>query len=325
MHHIKSNAENRISIIIGFTPYHAYFSGNIIENLEGKIYCVFSKKWPNTTRHYDKVGLSNSRFNTLGLITSLFHLSLIAREISRKNLAVDIYIPHPGNIFSNYLFHTNTLKKRLFLYEDGLLNYIETKTTKSFISPAKRAIACLAGLPYKDYTGHTAGYDVRPYDGAFLTMPDKAVQKDRLGEVKIIKIKATPISSTPNTILFLDQDVSGYLSATERIRSIERMLQIYPPGIFKYFYKPHHDFKSHLANSMTPISADLLTCPAEELVEVIKPSHIVSFFSSALLNIKNTHPECHCISLAADKIIVNRGGRATPLSNLFEQLGVKTL
>ncbi|WP_158014403.1 polysialyltransferase family glycosyltransferase [Thauera phenolivorans] len=317
--------ENKISVFVGFTPYHAHLAAQIIEQTDGAIYCIFSKIWPDTAKHYTRFGGNSPTPGAINLIISLIRFSIFIHLSSRRKTLVDIYIPHPGHIFTNYLFHTEKLRKRLFIYEDGLLNYVDTNSKSLFVTRLKRLLSYIVGLPYTDYSGHTAGYDIRCYDGAFLTMPERAVRKDRLGKIHNLNTARPPISTIARRILFLDQDVSGYITETNRQECIERMLNTYPLGTFEYHYKPHHDFKSKISDLMTPLSPAISAYPAEVLIDRIRPSLVISFFSSALINIKHGWPEIECVSLAADQVRITRDSVPTTLRELFQDVGVRCL
>lgn len=315
----------RASILIGFTPYHAYAAGTIIDLLKDEVYCAFTKLWPTSNRKYIRLGLSTSlHFPAKGIFTFL-HLAALVRLLVARGYAIDVYIPHPGHIFSNYLFFAEIANKRLFIYEDGILNYYDATTSNPFINTPKRILAMVCGMPYRGYEGHLAGYDVGSYHGAFLTMPEMAVRRQRLGKLEKLEFKKNRITTQSKFILFLDQNVSNLLTAEERNSCIQTMQRCYPLKEYTYIYKPHHDYISDISKTMKILDSDLQSLPAEMLIEHLRPSHVISFFSSALINIKRTWPEVTCISLAANKIPISRDGRSTLLSEIFEKAGVYCL
>lgn len=115
------------------------------------------------------------------------------------------------------------------------------------------------------------------------------------------------------------------MSNTMRRRCIETMLTAYPQASFHYHYKPHHTHTSDLAGIMEPLETHLRDSPAETIIEHLRPSHVVSFFSSALVNIKRSWPQIDCVSLAADQITIFRNGTPSSLRKLFEEMGVTCL
>lgn len=313
----------RISIVIGFTPYHAYAATPILERLNGDIYCAFTKAWPNVEKPYTRVGLPDSwTLPGKGALTFL-HFAVVIHRLIARGYALDVYMPHPGHILSNYLFFASIPGKRIYIYEDGLLNYYDADVNNAFVGKAKRLLARVGGLRYRDYTGHLAGYDVGSYDGAFLSMPDKAVRQDRLGTLHRLSFETQTLSLKNNTILFLDQDVSSRMSLENREHCISVMLSEYPPSEYIYHYKPHHDHASGLSTTMQPLAPEMRSLPAEMLIERLRPSHVISFFSSALINIKHGWPNVDCVSLAASQIPITRNGKQSSLQEVFQENGVK--
>lgn len=314
-----------ISIIIGFTPYHAYAASQILKQLDGCVYCVFTKTWPDIDKPYIRVGPPTSWLVPGKAILTFMHFAVVVHGLIARGYPFDVYMPHPGHILSNYLFFTSLPGKRTFVYEDGLLNYYDANANNPFISKAKLLLARLGGMRYRDYTGHLAGYDAGSYDGAFLSMPDKAVRKDRLGTLHRLNFATEVFTPSPKTILFLDQDVSSHMSVEARERSIAAMLDAYSLENYFYHYKPHHDHASRLSAAMQPLAPELRSLPAEMLIERLRPSHVISFFSSALINIKRCWPKVECVSLAAEHIPITRDGKPSSLRELFQEIGVVCL
>lgn len=315
----------RISLVIGFTPYHAYAASRFIPSLDGHIFCAFTKLWPITDRSYIKIGFWTPLPSFCRNIVTFLCLAILVRILIVTRGQFDVYMPHPGHIYSNYLFFKYIKEKKIYLYEDGLLNYYDAVQSNSFVGIFKRVFAYLCGLRYRDYPGHLAGYDAGQYDGAFLSMPDKAVRKDRLGSLCHLDFAANFFIPNDYTVIFLDQDVSGRLTILERKKSVKRMLESFPGKNFTYYYKPHHDFSSELSEIMLSLDSDLQNLPVEMMIERLRPSHVVSFYSSALVNIKNSWPAVKCVSLAASHVTIVREGEVMSLSDLFQEMNVVCL
>lgn len=316
---------SRISIFIGFTPYHAYAASRIIAQLDGRIYCAFTKSWPVTDKKYVRIGLP-ARWSFPGAAAlSFLCFAIFVRGLFARGSEFDVYMPHPGHILSNYLFFVPAPQKKIYLYEDGLLNYYDAVVVNSFVGKTKRFLAYIGGLRYRDYAGHLAGYDAGRYDGAFLTMPDQAVRKDRLGALHRLEYEIRKIPLNSKTILFLDQDVSSRVSHETRQACVATMLEHFPPDVYAYYYKPHHDHGSRFVESMQCLVPELRALPAEMLIDQLRPSHAISFFSSALMNIKTCWPEIECVSLAALYVPVTRDGKSCSLRDIFEERDVLCL
>lgn len=317
--------KRRVSLFIGFTPYHAYVVSRMLDQCEGPVYCCFSKIWPNSSRRYTRLGVARNRVAILGGGLSFLVFAFFVRWLKFRKIALDVYMPHPGNIFTNYLFLSSRSGRRVFIYEDGILNYYDAVQRNFFVGFGKRLLSWLGLMPYRPYKGHLAGYDAGCYDGAFLSMPKLAVRKDSLGVVHALPISTKSLCVDPHLVLFLDQNVSGFLEGVQRQACVDEMFRRYPLAEYRYVYKPHHDFCSEISREMSRLSTDEAALPAELLVEKICPGHVVSFFSSALINIRNVFPEISCVSLASSMVPISRGGHQEPLSKLFAQVGVECL
>ncbi len=317
--------KGRVSLFIGFTPYHAYVVSRILDQCEGPVYCCFSKLWPNSSRRYTRLGFARDRMESLAGGLSFLVFAFFVRWLKIRRIALDVYMPHPGNIFTNYLFLSARGGCRVYIYEDGILNYYDAVQRNTFVGFGKRLLSWLGLMPYRPYKGHLAGYDAGCYDGAFLSMPTLAVRRDSLGIVRALPVPAKSLSVDPHLVLFLDQNVSAFLDGVQRQSCVDEMFRLYPLAEFRYVYKPHHDFCSEISHEMSRLSAAEAALPAELLVEKICPGHVVSFFSSALINIRNVFPGISCVSLASSMVPISRGGHQEPLSKLFAQVGVECL
>jgi hypothetical protein len=323
---IVAKYAGRASIFIGFTPYHAHVVSRLIESCdEGKAYCYFSKLWPNSQRGYTRLGFSRRWMRGLDQVLSFFYFSFFIRVLAIRGYALDVYMPHPGNIFTNYLFFSSSHLKRTFIYEDGILNYYDAVQQNSFVGFWKRLLSVVAGMPYRFYKGHLAGYDVGCYDGAFLSMPELAVRREALGVVRVIPVCRKDLNVNNNVILFLDQSVEGILARGQRQACLNEMFRRYPVESYRYIYKPHHDYCSDISQSMLRLSSEEMGLPAELLIDILRPGHVISFFSSALVNVKNSFPAISCVSLASAMVKISRNGHQEPLSDLFSQVGVECL
>jgi hypothetical protein len=315
---------SKVSIVIGFTPYHAYASRQIIDSLEGEVYCCFSKLWPETQRRY-KRSFGTGGGGKLSNFIMFFIFSFKVKWYLLTKKDIDVYMPHPANIFTNYLFFLQRNSKRCFIYEDGLLNYYDAELGYEPVSLAKRVFALFCLHPYKKYSGHLAGYDAGSYDGAFLSMPDLAVRKESLGRLCRLEFAAPKLNYDEKIILFLDQNTNGRMTKSERAQCLEKMYLQYPPAEYKYYYKPHHDFNEGVIPAMTKLDAESAEIPAEMLVTTLRPKRVMSFYSSALINIKRCHSEIESISIAGNKVDLIVSGEKILLDDFFKRFDIKCL
>lgn len=309
-------------LFIGFTPYHGLVASKLIDSFEGSVFCAFTKRWPVCKKGYTRVGgnLANKAPSILANILMTLHLMLLLRWWILLRRPVEAYIPHPLHVFTNPVFWHRTSNFKVHLYEDGLLNYYDAKQTgKSDVDWKTKLLLLCFGFKWTPITGHLCGCDDIGYDEAHLSQPLLAVHRGQLGYISALPQDQKPISTNVNTILFLDQNTDTHLSAEQREVCLKTLTDAYPYDQFDYFYKPHHDQSQRqmVVTGMHAISESLLDLPAEEVVLSLRPSHVVSFYSSALLNIRFQHPNICCISIAADAISITRDGVPSILSDFF--------
>jgi hypothetical protein len=316
-----------VKVVIGFTPFHALFAERLLAQLEGgEVYCLFTKGWPQGGRPYTRLGFFSARgavFRALSYIASCLYFSLRIHGLFLRGCKVHLYAPHPSNIFTNYLFfarHTASVN----VYEDGLLNYYDVPASRGGISQGLKCLALLCGIPYRNYPGHLAGYDARRVDSLFVFRVGAVVSRKKVGAVVQLSAVGGSVEPVARRVLFLDQDVSRFIPAAQRAVLLARMLAIYPPGEYEYFYKGHHDFASTCVD-MRCLSPELASRPAELVVVELRPEIVVSFFSSALLNIKGAFPGVKCLALAAREVRISRDGNPGSLADLFCAAGVECL
>ncbi|MEC9483026.1 MAG: polysialyltransferase family glycosyltransferase [Halomonas sp.] len=316
----------KTTIFIGFTPYHSFFAKPIIESTEGNIWCVFTKGWPATNKKYRKIGFfkpGNTLIYKLRYIISMFGYSFRIRKLLNSSNDVTVYMPHPSNLLTNYVFFSNKVKE-IHIYEDGILNYYDADANLNKISITKKIMALLLLIPYKEYKGHLAGYSTGRISKVFLSSPKLSVAKDMVQEIVELQPRKKKLSLVKNVVLFLDQNTSKYFSPAERNRYVAQVLRAMPKKNFTYFYKGHHEY-NHIINGMNEVDKKLRNEPAEVVVGCINPEIVISFYSSALINIKRLYPEIKCYYLGADRIKVMREGEEENLSLLFDKAGVLSL
>ena len=170
-----------LNIFIGFTPLHAKNAASIIDGVSGEVCCFFTKEWPKTSKMYKRLGFNISSIFILrwaAYVSNFILFTFKVKKLLKSGGNVNLYVPHPANIFSNYLFFCKEVSA-VNLYEDGLLNYYDAPSGLARVNLALRILARLLSFPYKDYTGHLAGFDARKVTGVFLTRPDLAVGLDK--------------------------------------------------------------------------------------------------------------------------------------------------
>jgi hypothetical protein len=317
----------KISLFVGFTPYHSFFAKNIIDDCDGEVWCLFTKGWPKTKkRGYRKLGffiVSNKWKYNVSYVLSMIYFSIKVRMLLRSRNKIDVYVPHPDNIFSNFLFFSKKINN-LNIYEDGILNYYDADVSCKSRRATLSLLGRLLGIPYYSYSGHLAGYDAKKVDKLYVSNPENVVQKRKIGQLVEVNIDVTPLACLKERILFLDQNTAPVLEDVKRRELLNSMMAVYSADTWKYFYKGHHEF-SRPISGMESIKKNLSGLPAEEVVVHVKPQVVVSFYSSALINIKKLYPNVECVHLAGDSLLVNIDNCESRVSEILEACGVRPL
>lgn len=313
----------RINIVIGFTPFHAFFAERLIDRLEGVTYCIFTKNWPRSSTRYKMLGFfwkRNSILRGVSHLISYLYFSFLLRFVLHRIGSVHVYVPHPCNVFSNLAFFSNRVET-VNIYEDGLLNYYDVDSARGKVTFSQRLLPFLSGTPFQYYSGHLAGYDARNVEVLYVSRSTQVVASKKVGKIVQLDANAQRIEVIKMRVLFLDQDVSCFISASRRRELISLMFKRYPPERYQYVYKGHHDYNASKFG-MTELQRDLATLPAELIIPYLKPEFVISFFSSALLNIASNYSNVTCVSLAAGDVPITRDGVPGNFSEIFLHAGV---
>jgi len=315
-----------INVVIGYTPYHYMFAAGFIPRLEGETYSLFSAKHKSTKIETGELGIpyrGNDLIGSLCLAASVIRFSVFFWLAVLRKIKVKVYLPHANHFIGNYIYFSKYVSE-VFIYEDGILNYYDAPLGKNEINSSKKLLSYLICMPYRKYEGHITGLDAREASGAYLSRPEYAVKKKKIRTLNKVPIVEEEIAIENNVILFLDQDVAGKIAPSERKYIKEFVCNLISNGRFAAYYKPHHGYNEfHEWNScMVPLEEKLHTAPAEKIVQILRPGLVLSYCSSALINIKQKYPNITCVALASDAFQVTRDGRGTTLSELFLETGV---
>lgn len=311
-------------VFIGFTPLHRTIIKAIANSLQTNNILYFHPNGIELPLHYGELGLCNKK------IPKFVKYLLAAKQIKiiLKKENTIYYIPHALNPLTNHIFfHPST--PDICVYSDGIANYYDANT--ELFSTAwhnkKRLIAKLIGLENTTFKGHITatnirkakcGYFFHPENIAHINHYEKTIPLENLLKINLI----TPIKGR---ILLLDQPLERlkerdgeYLKAS----ILEHLLNLGS----EIYYKPHHDqttksIDTTIYNIKTINSKD----SAEELIPIIKPQYVISFFSSALINIKLLHPNIECYFFGADLLQLPKNNKQTKLSEIMKEFGVKDL
>ncbi|WP_286714660.1 polysialyltransferase family glycosyltransferase [Marinobacter sp. tcs-11] len=303
-----------INLVVGFTPYHALFSEGFINNLEGPVFCYFTKEYPGKPNSWRKISPFNNK------ILSMIFYSLRIWSWFLTGRKINLYIPHMCHFASNYPARSNRCHT-VNIYEEGIANYYDAVSERWDISLSKKIMSWLVALPFKPYSGHITGIDVCSVASTLSSRPGKLVFKSKLGCLKKVNI---PIEfGRPkrycSEILFLDQPLN--IESTEKREYLEHWLSQKKPNQ-KVYYKAHHDANASYAG-MIQLSEELQSMPAERLLSLTSFGTVVSFHSSALINISKIFPDVKCVYLPLCTLSISVNGVEMDIFSFMEDHGVR--
>lgn len=310
--------KKKASIIIGYTPYHAIIAKELLREIPGDAYCFFTKAWPNG--NYTPLG--DKKFSTMSTSRKTLSLYRTIKRIKKLLKCFDeitLYLPHPSHLIGNYLFfHKKTTN--IHIYEDGILNYYDTKSRNIHI--IQIAASILLNIRYTKYHGLLSGINAKKVQAVHLTRPTQSIHLPDRTEIRKINLGAIENYTPDDILLFLDQNTDKHLTPEQRSTAIATANSIATEHNLRIITKSHHDQAKREPNDDTTIQPDEA---AELTIQHVKPKIVVSFFSSALINIKQIEPQIRCISLSSKHITVNINKTPVSLSKIFESAGVECI
>lgn len=318
------------NIYVADAPLQFFAITSIIEqkkiNLKEKDICFFFyKKNIFYLKKCELIFYDNSNFSKK--IKSIWNFKKKIKQILSNGSIKTIHIAHPYHLPTNFLlFHIQN--KKAYLIPDGVLNYSNKRIEFfQFISMiGKFALALMLGMTYRPYTGHLTAYNKRcRYRGVYTFKSDGLVTD--CGRVCLIKKAQYPsITNKENPIyMILDQDIEKIFC--------KRKSHIFRQGMAEYLSKKriHHVlYKSHPTQKNTNdwlidygirvqfISSDL---PIEMIFHKYSVMEVISFFSSALLNIQDMYPHIKCTAIMPSRSHLNLKN----IKILFNKRGVSVV
>lgn len=321
-------------IVIGFTPYHLMVINEVVELLDGEFYVFhpMASSYADLLKSKGVVFFGGCERKNIPKFIKYIVAGFWLRFFIFANKKLSVVIPHPYNPLANLLFFSDKIDFR-YIYEDGILNYYDSKIPPlSFLARVKRFLVGISvGAVYKSYDGHLSGIDARNVSGGFFSHPNKVVKNSRFPVMyELFRSKAIvkDESSNVNSILFLDQPIDKLLSYDKvvELRSKVRSL-IDSISCDRVYYKPHHDQNDRTVfnESWCVIGGDKLLLPAEVIVSEYSISVVVSFCTSALVNIVSMNNNIKCYAVGPDNFPISRDGLPTTLGELFREFGIIVL
>ena len=227
-----NNLKNKIDLFIGFTPYHSLVCKQIIEDAENRVFCLFTKGWPHTTKKYHKIGYfpRNRLLRTLFYPLSLLVFAIYIKLFIRKK-TVNVYIPHPKSPFTNFVTYIKV--NSINIYEDGIMNYYDVNSSYFKISKYNQKLMNLFKIKYKEYYGHLTGLECLKIYKYYISRPEYAVLTDKAEKIVHLQILNKKNSLVEKRILFLDQKTDTFFSQEIRKDKLKEMFSKYSPSEYQ--------------------------------------------------------------------------------------------
>lgn len=294
------NQVNPKTICLLYTAYHSFIWDLIRENYPTKetITINFSKrltKKPNQT-------IERSRLSNIEFLRKCVGIA-----IESKFIEYNLILPHPDHLLGNFLFFGKRLKK-LTILEDGILNYYNYQASGEIKKKAqkRRLITFLSPFRYKFYHGHHSGIEVHNKKEIYgwFSDPESVVHKEKFKSIKKIDFKnSLPLSpSTQSHAILLDQPLETFLSKELaqkiRNRSTDYLTKNFP----LITIKPHPQHKTTYIPANSKLLHQEQYATIEEIIAIHQPIAVISYCSSALLNIKKIFPDIKCVSIGMKEI-----------------------
>ncbi len=322
-------------IYVAVAPLQLLAISAMLRNMEPQKHCddhicfVFSRSDPAFKPPHCRL----FQYNTAGLwrlLRAIRRFKLEIWRIQRRYDALSVYLPHPYHLPTNYLLFG--LKNRsAYLIPDGLLNYHDRRIRFGQFAPmlAKSVLALGLGLWYRPYIGHLTAYEQKVYQGVYTFNPDGLVtDTGKLCRISLDPgFTPDPAGSGSSVCLVLDQDIESLVTADEA-RQMRALLQDHlKAGDFEaIYYKGHPSLVGGKplvdVPGLAPVHFIRSALPVELLIPDYAPAEVVSFFSSALLNIRDIYPWIRCTAIGMNAFLSSGNPR---LKALFVRRGIRLI
>lgn len=340
-----TDVKDKISVFLCYTTFQVYLA-SYIANSESTNILVNSRCCLHTTTCWDYVvapeinislnqgsGMKNKIYR-LRRAKKIFH---IIEELIQANQHVVVYMPHLYEYLSNYFYFNYKHPSIEFnILQDGILNFYAKKieTSQYLRQYAQALFSHILMFPFIPFRGYLTGInrpDIKKQyllgaidlsdfpDKGQLVLVDKQLQQDIDTEAVMFIGQETLIERMDKLrFLFYMQNVMQFI--TKQFSGM------------KLYYKPkdYHLFQELGMHNMLPKEIIVLddTVCVEELFLTNPVRHIISFNSTALLNIKllfGHHVECY--SYQFDKVLDDMSlitlENKKKLSALFTKSGIR--
>ncbi len=284
------------NIFIAQTPLQNFMAVKIVEQFfmeDGSTNCLYSSIAMDDTSCFDEYYLIEKK-ESFKKISNTYNAK---KEISKrlKSGKSELFIPHTSAILSNYFFYSFPRDKfsvNLNFYYEGILyfyKYYEPYKPKTHL--VRKIFSYLVGFNY-NRNPEILPVDDRSIAKIYSIFPEHTLGPEhKMVEVSLRKAKYV---SKKNCVLIVGGKPSA-LEDSEVIslygQMIDKVLQ--SQEIMTVYFKGHHaDTSSNfeIANAGRIKFEDITqNSPIEEVIECYRPSLVLSYPSSALVNLKGMY------------------------------------
>lgn len=311
--------KKRYLLVFGYTKLHISILRDVLPELSARGYKIV----PFYSSSNESKLVARAR-----LVMQFFwfrFLLTLGRDVS-------VLLPHPQQLLANYFFYSSRVRT-IFIYEDGLMNYINVEVAGVLARQSKKKflLAALLGYRFQRTIGYLSGCEQRHISQSFVRHPELMFMPEKHGLITKIK---TPMArqgvSKLTKALFVDQDIESIYSKEEAIM-VRNKLYASMSVIEKVYFKPHHNYwsKGKSFDDLPPnfelLVDELRSRTAEEVAVIMEVGSVWGFFSSALVNISGMLPGVKCYSCVPESHMVKANTGEIPMSALLARFGVQKI
>ena len=301
---------SRINLFLPITPYTLTISENLVakefhcegyenilinphgltynEQFWDKVYMGKSSREVNQIKIWRYINFAQQIITFLKIYKKIKYL---------KNKDLTFYYVDLAHVLSNAIFFEFKKINKRYIIEDGLLNYYEVNLKNKMLG--KRSVNIflnILGLSTRKFSGHITGIEMKEVTGQYVFFPKLAIESKKSFK---IPYESLSYENKGNILIIGQEPIVNFISTTIYKRSLDTIIKDFKikSSSSKVFYKPHHHGKKDLVKSFLKkklgekivIIED--NSPIHSIVESIQPFIVISFGSTASLNLKLFLPD----------------------------------
>lgn len=303
------------------TPFQASIIGKLPLNDYNHIYLVnLTRRKISLDDNLKVIDVVNSKNTFLRILQVFKYIVFFRYYLSLKK---DLCVAHHHHEFINRIFFSKNTNE-ILLYQDGVANFYDPVIPLWVEQKIERRLNALRFFGFGSYVQCSDFFCAEKIGKVYTYFP--LLLSDNLREKgELVQVDSVSYEANKGVVLFIDQPVDSYFSKGEKdlvFRKIKDTLAKYR----KVYVKRHHDgnFFGESVDVFKGGEFEVVTesITAEELLILIKPELVISFYSSALINIKLMGIDVKMLGFSPAKMKINRNGKEVSLRNFFSLFGV---